>query len=212
MRNACVTALQLHTCRFHVDELSSAHVYLRMPQGRAWDDIPPDTLEDCAQLVKANSIQVSAGCPCCLLFGANFDRHHGRGPGRIRFMSLLSRHAGSALCIDARQSSPCSQCHQTTICHRMCSFQGNKIDNLGIVYTPVSNLKKTQSMEVGQVLPLLAHMQRRTPPYPPLYDTAPMGWLGVACNGYMTREVNEWDGCCSRDGSSCICEQHCWFV
>ena len=27
------------------------------------------------------------------------------------------------------------------------------MDNLGIVYTPVSNLKKTQSMEVGQVLP-----------------------------------------------------------
>lgn len=66
MEDACITALQLHTCRFHVDELSSAHVYLRMPQGRAWDDIPADTLEDCAQLVKANSIQVSVRCPCCL--------------------------------------------------------------------------------------------------------------------------------------------------
>ena len=43
--------------RFHVDYLSSAHVYLRLPVGRSIDDIPADTLEDCAQLVKANSIQ-----------------------------------------------------------------------------------------------------------------------------------------------------------
>ena len=45
--------------RFHVDDLSSAHVYLRLPVGRSIDDIPADTLEDCAQLVKANSIQGS---------------------------------------------------------------------------------------------------------------------------------------------------------
>lgn len=70
---------------FHVDDLSSAHVYLRLPKGKGLQDIPQDTLEDCCQLVKANSIQ------------------------------------------------------------------GNKVDNLSIVYTPVSNLKKTASMEVGQV-------------------------------------------------------------
>jgi hypothetical protein len=32
-------------------------VYLRLPEGAGLDDIPPDTLEDCAQLVKQNSIQ-----------------------------------------------------------------------------------------------------------------------------------------------------------
>lgn len=68
-----------------MDDLSSAHVYLRLPKGKGLQDIPQDTLEDCCQLVKANSIQ------------------------------------------------------------------GNKVDNLSIVYTPVSNLKKTASMEVGQV-------------------------------------------------------------
>jgi hypothetical protein len=72
-------------CRFHVDDLSSAHVYLRRPKGKGLQDIPLDTLQDCCQLVKANSIQ------------------------------------------------------------------GNKVDNLSIVYTPVSNLKKTASMEIGQV-------------------------------------------------------------
>lgn len=43
--------------RFHVDDLSSAHVYLRLPEGATLDDIPEDTLEDCCQLVKHNSIQ-----------------------------------------------------------------------------------------------------------------------------------------------------------
>eukprot|EP00249_Psilotum_nudum_P021570 c28157_g1_i1 orf=388-1035(-) len=70
---------------FHVDKLSSAHVYLRLQKGETMDSIPPEILEDCAQLVKANSIQ------------------------------------------------------------------GNKLNNLDVVYTPWTNLKKTPSMDVGQV-------------------------------------------------------------
>lgn len=70
---------------FHVDKLSSAHVYLRMPDGMAWESIPAELLTDCAQLVKANSIE------------------------------------------------------------------GNKKDNLTIIYTPGDNLKKTGDMAVGQV-------------------------------------------------------------
>lgn len=68
-----------------MEDLSSAHVYLRLPLGKTMDDIPEPILEDCAQLVKANSIQ------------------------------------------------------------------GNKINNVDIVYTPHTNLKKLPSMEVGQV-------------------------------------------------------------
>ena len=44
---------------FHVDDLSSAHVYLRMKPGMTLDDISDDLLLDCSSLVKANSIQ---GC------------------------------------------------------------------------------------------------------------------------------------------------------
>ncbi|NP_001184104.1 coiled-coil domain-containing protein 25 [Taeniopygia guttata] len=44
---------------FHVDKLSSAHVYLRLQPGQGMDDIPKEVLSDCAHLVKANSIQ---GC------------------------------------------------------------------------------------------------------------------------------------------------------
>ncbi|PMD45035.1 DUF814-domain-containing protein [Hyaloscypha variabilis F] len=70
---------------FHVDKLSSAHIYLRMNEGDSWENIPEDLVIDCAQLTKANSIE------------------------------------------------------------------GNKKDNITVIYTPWSNLKKDGSMAVGQV-------------------------------------------------------------
>ncbi|KAH7170129.1 hypothetical protein EDB81DRAFT_153569 [Dactylonectria macrodidyma] len=70
---------------FHVDKLSSAHIYLRMRDGQEWDSLPPELVMDLAQLTKANSIE------------------------------------------------------------------GNKKDNITVIYTPWSNLKKDGSMEVGQV-------------------------------------------------------------
>ncbi|CAD5115773.1 DgyrCDS4717 [Dimorphilus gyrociliatus] len=70
---------------FHVDKLSSAHVYLRLRKNETLDDVPQDVIIDCAQLVKANSIQ------------------------------------------------------------------GNKMNDIDVVYTMWENLKKTGGMEVGQV-------------------------------------------------------------
>jgi len=70
---------------FHVDKLSSAHIYLRMKEGEQWDNLPEDLVMDLAQLTKANSIE------------------------------------------------------------------GNKKDNITVIYTPWSNLKKDGSMDVGQV-------------------------------------------------------------
>ncbi|KAL5223073.1 hypothetical protein ABZP36_027786 [Zizania latifolia] len=70
---------------FHVDKVSSAHVYLRLKKGGSIDSICDGLLEDCAQLVKAHSIQ------------------------------------------------------------------GNKMNNVEVVYTPWSNLRKSPSMDVGQV-------------------------------------------------------------
>ncbi|KAL9602244.1 MAG: hypothetical protein Q9219_001968 [cf. Caloplaca sp. 3 TL-2023] len=43
---------------FHADNLSSAHVYLRLKPGQEWDKLPTELVEDCAQLTKANSIEV----------------------------------------------------------------------------------------------------------------------------------------------------------
>lgn len=70
---------------FHVDKVSSAHVYLRLKAGQTIDDIPSAVIEDAAQLVKANSIN------------------------------------------------------------------GNKMNNIDVVYTMWENLKKTPGMDVGQV-------------------------------------------------------------
>ncbi|CAH2238115.1 coiled-coil domain-containing protein 25 [Pararge aegeria] len=70
---------------FHVNKVSSAHVYLRLAPGQTIDDIPTAVLDDACQLVKANSIM------------------------------------------------------------------GNKMNDIDIVYTMWSNLKKTAGMEVGQV-------------------------------------------------------------
>ncbi|KAG6005273.1 Coiled-coil domain-containing protein 25 [Claviceps lovelessii] len=70
---------------FHVDKLSSAHIYLRTTPHQTWDSLPEPLLTDLAQLTKANSIE------------------------------------------------------------------GNKKDNITVIYTPWSNLKKDGSMDVGQV-------------------------------------------------------------
>ncbi|WVW82986.1 hypothetical protein I302_105002 [Kwoniella bestiolae CBS 10118] len=73
---------------FHVDKLSSAHVYLRQMAEQShgeWDKLPPALVMDLAQLVKANSIE------------------------------------------------------------------GNKKDNITVIYTPFTNLKKSGDMAVGQV-------------------------------------------------------------
>lgn len=40
---------------FHVEDMSSAHVYLRLPEGITIDTIPEEILEECFQLVKDNS-------------------------------------------------------------------------------------------------------------------------------------------------------------
>lgn len=43
---------------FHVDDLSSAHIYLRLPYDSSFtiDNIPKTLLNDCCQLTKYNSI------------------------------------------------------------------------------------------------------------------------------------------------------------
>jgi hypothetical protein len=44
---------------FHVDNFSSAHVYLRLPPGTTLKSIPAEVIKDCAVFVKHNSIDGS---------------------------------------------------------------------------------------------------------------------------------------------------------
>ena len=44
---------------FHVDDVSSPHVYVRLPRGGGIDDLSPEAIRDASQWCKANSIE---GC------------------------------------------------------------------------------------------------------------------------------------------------------
>jgi hypothetical protein len=79
---------------FHVDDLSSAHVYLRMKPGMTLEDIPDDVLLDCSSLVKDNSIQ---GCKVCSIItvlssATSFNIHTIVETRNHRFMSYI--HVG----------------------------------------------------------------------------------------------------------------------
>lgn len=72
---------------FHVDDLSSAHVYLRMKPGMTLDGVPDDVVLDCASLVKANSIQ---GCkrssvPVVYTRWKNLKKTHSMVDGQVGF-------------------------------------------------------------------------------------------------------------------------------
>ena len=92
--------------RFHVDKMSSAHVYLRMKVGQDWRSLSDEVIEDCSQLVKANSIQ---------------------GTCRQVYTFL----------------------HMTF--HSIYYMSGCKESKVTIVYTPWENLRKSGSMDAGQV-------------------------------------------------------------
>lgn len=81
---------------FHVDNLSSAHVYARLPPGSTMDDMSEDLIRDCAQLVKANSIE---GCkkPSVVVIytpWGNLKKDGGMEAGQVSFFNekLVRKH------------------------------------------------------------------------------------------------------------------------
>eukprot|EP00770_Monocercomonoides_exilis_P008684 MONOS_8641.1-p1 / transcript=MONOS_8641.1 / gene=MONOS_8641 / organism=Monocercomonoides_exilis_PA203 / gene_product=Coiledcoil domain containing protein / transcript_product=Coiledcoil domain containing protein / location=Mono_scaffold00330:61987-62897(-) / protein_length=203 / sequence_SO=supercontig / SO=protein_coding / is_pseudo=false len=79
---------------FHVDSYSSAHVYLRhLPDPRGFpvevelEMIPEDVLEECLQLVKANSIEGCklASVSCCYTHFSNLRKDASMDVGQIGF-------------------------------------------------------------------------------------------------------------------------------
>uniref|UniRef100_A0AC35TK51 Coiled-coil domain-containing protein 25 n=1 Tax=Rhabditophanes sp. KR3021 TaxID=114890 RepID=A0AC35TK51_9BILA len=72
---------------FHVDKLSSAHVYVRMPKGQGIDDMSQELIDDCACLVKANSI---SGCKLPVVDvvftpWSNLKKDNGMASGQVGF-------------------------------------------------------------------------------------------------------------------------------
>ena len=65
------TLAGMYPCRFHVSDMSSAHVYLRLPVGHSVDQIPEDTLEDCCQVTLQCCYQDMSAADihsCCRVF------------------------------------------------------------------------------------------------------------------------------------------------
>eukprot|EP00754_Rhynchopus_humris_P038752 Rhum_TRINITY_DN21360_c0_g1::Rhum_TRINITY_DN21360_c0_g1_i1::g.173869::m.173869 len=72
---------------FHVDNHSSAHIYVRLEKGKTIDDLPEAVIEECCQLTKANSIE---GCKLAnvkIVYTpwANLKKTSGMAVGQIGF-------------------------------------------------------------------------------------------------------------------------------
>ncbi|EFA78104.1 coiled-coil domain-containing protein 25 [Heterostelium album PN500] len=72
---------------FHVDDLSSAHVYLRLKKGETINDIPQNVLEECCQLVKQNSIQGCKESSVNIVYTpwANLKKTRDMEPGQVLY-------------------------------------------------------------------------------------------------------------------------------
>ena len=76
-----------HDVWFHVDNLSSAHVYLRLDDGQTIADISAEQVEECSQLTKANSIK---GCkmaqvPIVYTLASNLRKTNDMATGQVGF-------------------------------------------------------------------------------------------------------------------------------
>ena len=72
---------------FHVDDLSSAHVYVRLESSMTWDKLPEEMLTEVGHLVKANSI---SGCKMAVVTivytpWANLKKAPGSDIGAVTF-------------------------------------------------------------------------------------------------------------------------------
>ncbi|CCF55475.1 hypothetical protein KAFR_0A00370 [Kazachstania africana CBS 2517] len=82
---------ELNYVWFHTDKYSSAHVYLKLqPNEKSLDDVPDDVLNDCLQMVKANSIQANKMVQCTIIISpwTNLKKNRFMKPGEVSFKSL----------------------------------------------------------------------------------------------------------------------------
>ena len=99
-----------------------------MGAGDDWTKIPKELLEDCCQLTKANSIE-----------------------GRTNLETLVVHLSESHFLLRPSSDILSFKPHSCEALHLTRFWSGNKKDNVTIIYTPWSNLKKDASMVTGQV-------------------------------------------------------------
>ena len=111
-------------------------MYLRLKDGQEWDELRTALVEDCAQLTKANSIEGTLGRG----EGSWQARGHRVGPATDLHESRATGNKRVRDSIPAI-SKPSSELRKSLALK----------DNVTVIYTPWSNLKKDGSMAVGQV-------------------------------------------------------------
>jgi hypothetical protein len=99
---------------FHVDKLSSAHVYLRLPPEVDFDSVPMALVEECAQLTKLNSIE---GCklndvPIVYTPWANLKKTGDMATGQVGFHN---RAAVRHVTIHSRNNEICNRLNKTKV-------------------------------------------------------------------------------------------------
>jgi hypothetical protein len=72
-----------------VDNLSSAHVYARLPKGTTMDSMSDDLIRDCSQLVKANSIEGCKKSSVVVVYTpwSNLKKDGGMDVGQVGFFN-----------------------------------------------------------------------------------------------------------------------------
>jgi hypothetical protein len=80
--------LNKNNLRFHVDTMSSAHVYLRMKVPiTSYDQLPAKCVQECAQLTKENSIEgcKKKGVPIIYTWASNLLKEDDMEVGAVSF-------------------------------------------------------------------------------------------------------------------------------
>lgn len=74
---------------FHVDNVSSPHVYVRMPSGKTMDDLSPDAIRDAAQWCKQGSIEGCKLGTCVIIYTpwSNLRKDGSMAAGQVSFHS-----------------------------------------------------------------------------------------------------------------------------
>ncbi|KAL6715078.1 hypothetical protein ACLMJK_007339 [Lecanora helva] len=75
------------TIYFHADNLSSAHIYLRLTPEQKWDQLPANLIKECGQLTKANSIEGNKKDNVTVIYTpwANLYKNAGMATGQVGF-------------------------------------------------------------------------------------------------------------------------------
>ncbi|KAL9126260.1 MAG: hypothetical protein Q9217_004673 [Psora testacea] len=137
-------------CDFHADNLSSAHIYLRLATTQQWDALPTELLEDCAQLTKAYSIEGNKKDNVTIIYTpwANLRKEGGMATGQVGFHDTRKVRLSPSYCSSKSLALRSSVSYSTPSC-----FQTRKILVSTRTNAIINRLEKTRTIRPADELP-----------------------------------------------------------